>query len=153
MGALGTERGTTLLAEQLTTVREVGDLIASARERGQSADPVLRGRLAQAWIECKVMQWNSLRLMTTIKQDPAAAIAQASISKVYASGSHQRMGELSMSVLGAASELVTDAYDLSPPQRTFLASRAESIYGGTTQVQLNILAERSLGLPREPRSA
>jgi alkylation response protein AidB-like acyl-CoA dehydrogenase len=153
MGALGTERGTTLLAEQLTAVREVGDLIASARELGLSADPVLRGRLAQAWIECKVMQWNSLRLMTTIKRDPAAAIAQASISKVYASGSHQRMGELSMSVLGAASELVTDSYELSPPQRTFLASRAESIYGGTTQVQLNILAERSLGLPREPRSA
>lgn len=151
MGALGTERGTTLLAEQLTTVREVSDLIETARGGGQTGDPVLRGRLAQAWLECKVMQWNSLRLMTTIKQDPVAATTQASISKVYASGSHQRLGELAMAVIGAPSELVTDSYELSTPQETFLGSRAESIYGGTTQVQLNILAERSLGLPREPR--
>jgi alkylation response protein AidB-like acyl-CoA dehydrogenase len=153
MGALGTERGTTLLAEQLATLREASDVIEAARARGRSADRVLRGRLAQAWLECKVMQWNSLRLMTTLKTDPAAAIGQASISKVYASGAHQRLGELSMAVLGAQSELVTDSYELSDPQRTFLSSRAESIYGGTTQVQLNILAERSLGLPREPRSA
>jgi alkylation response protein AidB-like acyl-CoA dehydrogenase len=96
------------------------------------------------------MQWNSLRLMTTLKTDQASAVTQASISKVYASGSHQRLGELSMSILGAQSELVTPEYGLSGPQETFLASRAESIYGGTTQVQLNILAERSLGLPREP---
>ena len=148
MGALGTERGTTLLAEQLATVRQVSDVIESARERGLGADPVLRGRLAQAWLECKVMHWNSLRLMTTLKTDPAASISQASISKVYASGSHQRLGELAMSILGGQSELVQDGYELNAEQRIFLGSRAESIYGGTTQVQLNILAERALGLPR-----
>jgi alkylation response protein AidB-like acyl-CoA dehydrogenase len=61
------------------------------------------------------------------------------------------MGETAMRAEGARGELVGSGYELDRLQQAFLASRAESIYGGTTQIQLNTLAERVLGLPREPR--
>jgi alkylation response protein AidB-like acyl-CoA dehydrogenase len=148
MGALGTERGTTLLAEQLGVAREVDELIEVARARGLSTDLLTRRNLAQAWLRSRVMTWNGLRLMTSVKGDPDVAAAQASISKVFASAAHQGMGELAMALRGPESELVSDAYTMDAQQQMFLTSRAESIYGGTTQVQLNILAERTLGLPR-----
>lgn len=148
MGALGTERGTTLLAEQLSAAREVDELIDTARERGLAGDRLTRRKLAQAWTRSRIMTWNGLRLMTSIKEDPAAAAVQASVSKVFASAAHQSMGELAMVVRGPESELVAGPYTLDDQQQMFLATRAESIYGGTTQVQLNILAERTLGLPR-----
>ena len=153
MGALGTERGTTLLAEQLRIVAEVDDLVVLARERGLTGDKQVHRRLAEAWSAAQVMRWNGLRLMTTIKTDPAAATTQASVSKVFASGAHQAIGELAMALRGPDSELLAPDGTLDAQQQMFLATRAESIYGGTTQVQLNILAERALGMPREPRPA
>jgi alkylation response protein AidB-like acyl-CoA dehydrogenase len=89
--------------------------------------------------------------MTAIKGRGADPGVQASISKVYASSAHTRMGETAMRALGAAGELTRTGYGLNRLQQVFLASRAESIYGGTTQIQYNVLAERTLGLPREPR--
>jgi alkylation response protein AidB-like acyl-CoA dehydrogenase len=56
-----------------------------------------------------------------------------------------------MDLLGASSQIVGENYELDPFQRTYLLSRAESIYGGAHQIHLNIVAERLLGLPRDPR--
>jgi alkylation response protein AidB-like acyl-CoA dehydrogenase len=56
-----------------------------------------------------------------------------------------------MRAAGAAAELVGDGYSLDRLQQVFLGSRAESIYGGTTQIQYNLIGERTLGLPREAR--
>jgi alkylation response protein AidB-like acyl-CoA dehydrogenase len=151
MGTLGTERGTTLLAEHLRIKREVDEMIEAARADGRTYQPVLRRDLAQAWSDARIMEWNALRLMTAIKGQGIDPIVQASISKVFASGAHIRMGETAMRAEGAASELVGAGYELDRLQQVFLASRAESIYGGTTQIQLNVLGERTLGLPREPR--
>ena len=99
------------------------------------------------------MEWNGLRLMTGIKGGGGDPTVQASISKVFASGAHIRMGEIAMRAMGAASEITGEDYSLNRLQQVFLASRAESIYGGTTQIQYNVLSERTLGLPREPRPA
>ncbi len=151
MGALGTERGTTLLAEHLRIKREVTDMIEAAQAGGRSREAVLRRDLTQAWIDSRIMEWNALRLMTAIKGRGIDPAAQASISKVFASRAHARMGETAMRAGGARSEIVADGYGLDRLQQVFLASRAESIYGGTTQIQLNVLSERTLGLPREPR--
>ncbi|WP_406276685.1 acyl-CoA dehydrogenase family protein [Nocardia sp. NBC_00881] len=152
MGALGTERGTTLLSEHLRIAHEVDRMIADARDSGESDQQTMRVELGRAWSEARIIEWNGRRLMSMLKNsggDPAAA--QASISKVFASAAHQRMGELAMRARGARSELVGDGYGLDRLQQVLLASRAESIFGGTTQIQLNLLAERTLGLPREPR--
>jgi alkylation response protein AidB-like acyl-CoA dehydrogenase len=151
MGTLGTERGTTLLAEHLRIKREVDEMIEAAQAGGRNQQAVLRRDLARAWSDARVMEWNGLRLMSAIKGQGADPAVQASISKVFASEAHIRMGETAMRAEGARSELVGEGYGLDRLQQVFLASRAESIYGGTTQIQLNVLAERTLGLPREPR--
>ena len=99
------------------------------------------------------MEWNGRRLMTAIKGRGIDATVQASLSKVFASGAHIRMGETAMRALDVAAEVVGDEYQLNRLQQVFLGSRSETIFGGTTQIQLNVLAERTLGLPREPRPA
>jgi len=151
MGALGTERGTTLLAEHLRIRHEVERMIEIARERGLAADSALRDDLVRAWTDARIMEWNGLRLMSAIKGRGIDATLQASISKVFASSAHLRMGEVGMRADGAAAELVADGYGLDRLQQVFLGSRAESIYGGTTQIQYNVIGERTLGLPREAR--
>ena len=151
MGALGTERGTTLLAEHLRIKREVDEMVAAAVSSGGIANPVLRRDLVKAWSDARIMEWNGLRLMTSIKGKGGDPTVQASVSKVFASVAHTRMGETAMRAMGAASELTGEGYALNRLQQVFLASRAETIYGGTTQIQYNVLSERTLGLPREPR--
>ncbi|MFI5953158.1 acyl-CoA dehydrogenase family protein [Cryptosporangium sp. NPDC051539] len=149
MGALGTERGTVLLGEHLRIRSEVEAMIAAARSRGMS--PVLRRELTKAWTEARVMEWNGLRLMTSLKDRGLDPTVQASISKVFASAAHVRMGELASRIAGAPGDLVGENYAVDRFQHMFLGSRAERIFGGTEQIQLNVLAERTLGLPREPR--
>jgi alkylation response protein AidB-like acyl-CoA dehydrogenase len=151
MGTLGTERGTTIMAEHLRIKREVDEMVDAAREGGRRPHAVLRRDLAKAWTDSRIMEWNALRLMASIKGRGLDPAAQASISKVFASEAHIRMGEVAMRAEGARGEIVGDGYALDLLQQVFLGSRSESIYGGTTQIQLNTLAERTLGLPREPR--
>ena len=72
-----------------------------------------------------------------------------SLSKVAAAEWHQRLGELQMDLLGPAAGLVGgDDRGRGAAQKTFLLSRAETIYGGSVEIQRNIIAERVLGLPR-----
>jgi alkylation response protein AidB-like acyl-CoA dehydrogenase len=151
MGALGTERGTTLLAEHLRMQREVDLMLDDARSSGASRSAVMRADLARAWTHARIIEWNGLRLMSALKGSGGDPSTQASVSKVFASTAHQRMGEAAMRARGARSELTGPDYQLDRLQQVMLSSRAESIYGGTTEIQLNVLAERALGLPREPR--
>ncbi|MEV5559280.1 acyl-CoA dehydrogenase family protein [Nonomuraea wenchangensis] len=152
MGALGTERGTTLLAEHLRVQREIDLAISAARSTGASRSAVMRAELASSWSAAKIMEWNGRRLIAAIKGASGGdAATQASISKVFASERHQRIGEVAIRAMGPAAEVVGPDYELNPLQAMYLHARAESIYGGTTQIQLNVLAERALGLPREPR--
>jgi alkylation response protein AidB-like acyl-CoA dehydrogenase len=67
---------------------------------------------------------------------------------------HRHLGELAVDVPGLAALVAAGApYDLTPEQRLFLFTRADTIYGGSNQIQRNIVAERVLGLPREPSPA
>ena len=99
-------------------------------------------------------------MLTALTHDGVPG-AEASIGKLYWAGWHRRMGELAMLVAGAEG-MVAGAdghnghgdgpdYPLDKLQRTFLYTRAHTIYGGSNQVQRNVLGERVLGLPREPR--
>ncbi|GAC1395495.1 MAG: acyl-CoA dehydrogenase family protein [Mycobacterium sp.] len=151
MGALGTERGTTLLADHLRIQREVEQTIRDARSSGERHGAVMRDDLVRSWSQAQIIKWNGLRLMSALKGRGADPTTQSSISKVFASTAHQRMGEVAMRAKGASSEIVGADYELDRLQQVLLSTRAESIYGGTTEIQLNVLAERALGLPREPR--
>jgi alkylation response protein AidB-like acyl-CoA dehydrogenase len=148
---LAIERGVATLGQQVGFRREYDALVEQARADGAAADPVLRDKLARAWIGLEVMQAHALAtLEDTGPTDPAAA----SVTKLLWSRWHRGLGELAMQVRGAASLTARGApYDLDEWQRLFLFSRADTIYGGSDEIQRNIIAERSLGLPRQARPA
>jgi alkylation response protein AidB-like acyl-CoA dehydrogenase len=151
MTVLGFERGTATLPHQMVFEREVDDLLALARRLGVSGDPVLRQRLADAWIGVRILAFNNARTLTAIMRGDGTLGPGASTAKLYWSHWHQELGELEMAVLGAAGMLYSYAESGEPMQRSFLSSRAETIYGGASQIQRNTIGERVLGLPREPR--
>jgi alkylation response protein AidB-like acyl-CoA dehydrogenase len=101
------------------------------------------------------MRCNALRTLTAI-EGGATLSREALITKLYWATWHRSLGKLAVDVLGASSEIrsgTTDDYDLHDLQRLFLWTRADTIYAGTNQIQRNIIAERALGMPREPRGA
>ncbi len=150
MGTLAFERGVATLGRQVAFERELDAVIDAARARGVTADAVVRQRLSRAWIGLRIMKLNALR--TLAQSERGTPGPEASISKLYWASWHRRLGELAVDVLGPAAE-VADAppYELTDPQRSFLFTRADTIYGGSNQIQRNIIGERVLGLPPEPR--
>ncbi len=150
MGTLGIERGTTLLPLQLTFEREMDGLLDLARERGATTDPMHRRSLLDAWMSVRIMRNTNLRTLAEILQGRTPG-AQSTTAKLYASTNHQRMGHLAMEIAGAAGQVVGEDYGLDTRQRSFLLSLAETIYGGASEIQRNIIGEQVLGLPKEPR--
>ncbi len=125
-----------------------------ARQNGAFDDPVIRDRLARAKVELEVMRLNALRGLSAsvAGEGSSSGGGAASIAKLVWANWHQDLGELAMAVAGPDGLTVRGApYDLDPWQRLFLFSRADTIYGGSDEIQRNILAERVLGLPKEPR--
>jgi alkylation response protein AidB-like acyl-CoA dehydrogenase len=144
MGTLGFERGISTVGQQVGFQRELDALLELARANGTIDDPVLRDRLAKAQVELEVIRLNALR---TLSEDQAPQ--QASISKLLWANWHRTLGDLAMQVQGKASLTTGEGYDLDEWQRLYLFTRADTIYGGSDEIQRNILAERVLGLPRE----
>lgn len=146
---LGFERGVSVLGQVVGFARELDGVVALARGNGAIDDPVLRDRLAGLKVELEVMRFQALRGLAT------ESAAGPSVFKLVWASWHKRLGELAMDVLGADGLTTASAegYELSRWQRLFLFSRSDTIYGGSDEVQRNILAERVLGLPREPKGA
>lgn len=165
MGTLAFERGASTLGQQVSFRQEFDDMVALAKTNGRWDDPVMRQELTQSYIELEILRYNQLRMLTALTADGVPG-PEMSIGKLYWASWHRRMGELLMSVKGAAAmvgdetahaghEIEGDGdyptYVIDGDQRTFLYSRAHTIYGGSNQVQRNVIGERVLGLPREPR--
>jgi alkylation response protein AidB-like acyl-CoA dehydrogenase len=140
------ERGAAMLGQQVGFRRELGDLVELARQTEAGTDPLLRDRLARAWIGLEVMRAYALDTLG----ESAGTGAEASVLKVLWSRWHRDLGELAMDVRGAASMVSEE--DLDAWQRLFLFSRADTIYGGSDEIQRNIIAARALGLPRQARA-
>jgi alkylation response protein AidB-like acyl-CoA dehydrogenase len=140
------------LAQQVGFERELDHLVDLARERGRAADPIVRARLVDAWIGLRLMKWNAMRSMAA-KGVPGP---EASISKLFWGSWHRDLGNLLIDVLGADGLVNEDAggaaspYELTLEQKLFLFSRSDTIYGGSNEIQRNVLGERVLGLPKEP---
>ena len=150
MSTLEQERGIAMLGYQNQFEAEFAAALRAAHDRGATADPVLRRRLTDSFVGLNVMRYSTLRMLTGLMRRGAAG-PETSLLKLVWPGWHQELGEIEMDLLGASSQVVGEDYELDPFQRTYLLSRAESIYGGAHQVHLNIVAERLLGLPRDPR--
>ncbi|MCW2780862.1 MAG: acd [Marmoricola sp.] len=144
MGTLGFERGISTVGQQVGFQRELATLVEVARANGTYDDPVIRDRIGKATVDLEVIRLNALRTLSE-----AQAPRQASISKLLWANWHRSLGELAMQIRGTASLTAGEGYDLDDWQRLFLFSRADTIYGGSDEIQRNILAERVLGLPRE----
>ena len=96
------------------------------------------------------MRWNALRSMSAA----ACPGPEASISKLFWGTWHRDLGELMVDLLGADGHdrrgRPADGYQLTLEQKLFLFTRADTIYGGSNEIQRNVLGERVLGLPKEP---
>ncbi len=151
MAALGVERGTLLMPQQLGFEREAEHVLQLARDRAAAGDLAGAGRLGHrlvdAWIAVRLMRVTALRTIGELVAGRAPG-AQAATAKLYASVQHQRLLELATELLAEDASVTGDGYALEPLQRAFLLSRAETIYGGSSQIQRNIIGERILGLPR-----
>ncbi|WP_329337919.1 acyl-CoA dehydrogenase family protein [Streptomyces sp. NBC_00663] len=152
MSLLGFERGVSTLAQQIGFAEELGRVVRAAVGSGAVKDPVVRERLVRQWAELRVMRWNALRTLGR-----AGDAGAPSVAKLLWGGWHQRLGELAMAVRGASGGVgprdwaASSPYELDAFQELFLFSRADTVYGGSDQIQRTIIAERVLGLPREPK--
>ena len=151
MGLLGFERGVSTLGQQMLFQTELDEIIRIAKSNGSAQDPAIRQRIAEAHIGLRAMRFNSLRMLSGVADD-ASLGREAMIYKLYWSSWHRNLGKLAMDVLGPDAELLLDGpYELGRLQSLFLFTRADTIYGGTNQIQRNIIAERALGMPKETR--
>ncbi|MHB8669262.1 MAG: acyl-CoA dehydrogenase family protein [Acidimicrobiales bacterium] len=165
MGTLGFERGVATVAQQVGFERELAKVIELAGEGGRLRDPAFRQRVVRAWIGLRLLRYNALRTLSA--GDGAAPGPEASIAKLAWASWHRALGELAIDVQGPWGQVGTTDGDrrqdanggsratgeelgLSDLQRMFLFSRADTIYGGSNQIQRNVIGERALGLPREP---
>ncbi|MDH3726734.1 MAG: acyl-CoA dehydrogenase family protein [Myxococcales bacterium] len=149
MGTLAFERGASTLSQQYRFQKEFEQVIETAKRTGAAKDPVFRQRLADAWIGLKIMRVNALRML---EHEGTDLHREALISKLYWSNWHRDLGKLAMDLLGPEGEMLeAGPYELTPMQKWYLFSRADTIYAGSNQIQRNIIGERGLGLPKEPR--
>lgn len=149
MGTLAFERGASTLGQQMSFQTEFDEIVAIAKENGAATDPVMRDRIARAHAELRIMRLNALRVLSNSE---SSLTREAMITKLYWATWHRSLGKLAMDVLGPDAELAEGGpYDLTPLQRLFLFTRSDTIYAGSNQIQRNIIGERALGLPREPR--
>jgi alkylation response protein AidB-like acyl-CoA dehydrogenase len=170
---LGFERGISATTSYRRFEGEALGIIEVARRNGRLADPLIRQRLARLWTDIQIMRINGYRMVTgLVRPELQAGLAGLqSLTKVHWTELHQRLTDLGIDVLGPSGQILSGTtgaapvvgvgmgqraalhdYPASPAQSTFLFARSGTIFGGTSEIQRNVIAERVLGLPREPRS-
>jgi alkylation response protein AidB-like acyl-CoA dehydrogenase len=146
MGTLGVERGVSTIGQQMGFQREFEATLHMARENSAIRDPDIAARITDAWIGLQVLRFTAA---ATLGAPPGSAPGtEANVAKLLWAPWHQRLGELAVDVAGASATVAGPDYDLSDAQRLYLFTRADTIYGGSSEIQRNIIAERGLGLPR-----
>ena len=144
MGTLTFERGVSTLGQQIVYARELEAVVDLAKKTGAADDPLIRERLTRSWAGLRAMR--SYALATMDVEQPG----QDNVSKLLWANWHRELGEIAMEVQGKAG-LALLGGDFDEWQRLYLFTRADTIYGGSNEIQRNIIAERVLGLPREAR--
>lgn len=150
MALLGFERGVSTLAQQMQFRNELDDIIAIAKANGKAQDPLTRQKIATAHAGLKIMRYNALRMLSGGEANPELTGA-AYTYKLYWSRWHVALGDLAMAVMGQEGEIGINDERMGSLTTMHLMSRSDTIYAGTDQIQRNIIAERGLAMPREPR--
>jgi alkylation response protein AidB-like acyl-CoA dehydrogenase len=150
MGTLAVERGVSTFGQQMGFAREYEQVLATAKATGAAADGAVSERLLDSWMELQVLRHTAV--MTLGLPAGSTPGTEANIAKLMWAPWHRRLGELAVDVQGAAGTVATGfgEGELSPAQQLFLFTRSDTIYGGSNEVQRNVIAQRMLGLPRGP---
>jgi alkylation response protein AidB-like acyl-CoA dehydrogenase len=151
MGILAHERGPVWtftfqrrIRRSFESLHRVGRRLAG----GGLRDALLRQRLAQAYIEVEILRFVGYRSLTQLLRTGHPGV-ESSIEKVLGSETDQRLQEVGMQVLGAYGTAYDAQLREAPAMaRAYLYSRSETIMGGTSEIQRNLIATRILGLPR-----
>ena len=147
-------------------------MVAAATENGAIEDQGIRQRLMEYYTKIQILRINGLRSLssTLAGTKDLGVMALGASNKMFWSEMHKAAMELALDIHGAASMLVDtgtdggswpgtarekrrEGYPVSPMMSAFFFSRSETIWGGTSQIQRNIVGERVLGLPKEPQAA
>jgi len=170
MTTLGFERGTSSTTGYRRFLKEFNQILSLAQERGRTGDPLIRQRLAQSWTKIKIMEINGFRTLTDVLAGTHTTAALSACNKMFWSEAHQQTMLLAMDILGLDSQILLGSgdqesllpggrrararnYPVNDLQALFFFSRSETIWGGTAEIQRNIVGERILGLPKEPKPA
>ncbi|MGP0029689.1 MAG: acyl-CoA dehydrogenase family protein [Acidimicrobiales bacterium] len=169
MTTLGFERGTSSTTGHRRFLKEFDEILNLARRSGASGDPLIRQRLARSWSNIKIMQINGYRTLTDALAGTHATAALSACNKMFWSEAHQETLLLAMDIMGMDGQILQGddgadtllpgarraraGYPVDNLQSLFFFSRSETIWGGTAEIQRNIVGERVLGLPKEPKPA
>ena len=153
MTTLGNERGGNATTQHVQYTKQFWDAVDLTRKYGRENDPVIRQQLAWAFSHVEIMRFQGLKVLSEViaKKEPGPA---SSINKMFWSEYAQRFAEIVVNIRGMDSTVIPgdDPSAYAPDKWTtnFLSTRSVTIWGGTAQVQRNIVGERVLGLPKEP---
>jgi len=169
---LAFERGQSATTGYRRFAEEYRLMVEAAEENGRIADPHIRQRLMEFYTKIQILRINGLRNLSATLNDSKdmSVIALGATNKMFWSEMHKAAMELALDIHGAESMLVDvgpesggwpgaardkrrEGYPVSPMMSSFFFSRSETIWGGTSQIQRNIVGERVLGLPKEPKPA
>jgi alkylation response protein AidB-like acyl-CoA dehydrogenase len=152
MGTLTFERGVSTLGQQIRYARELSNLVEVAERKGAADDPLIRERLTRSWVGLQTMRSYALATMDVDqhRSHPGGDMGQGqdNVSKLLWANWHRDLGELAIDIVGKAGLVAKDG-EFDVWQHLYLFTRADTIYGGSNEIQRNIIAERVLGLPRE----
>jgi hypothetical protein len=167
MTTLGFERGVSSSMSHQRFEKELAGIIDLARKSGATADPLTRDRLVLQWMKVQLIKFGNQRLLFDALNGTHQADALRATTKLWWSRTHQDTLDLAMDVLGPDGQVLSGDpagdgswipgvglrrgrpdYPASALQRAFLFSRSDTIGGGTSEIQLGIIAERVLKLPR-----
>jgi alkylation response protein AidB-like acyl-CoA dehydrogenase len=166
---LAFERGQSATTGYRRFEEEYRAMVRQAQANGAIERDDIRQRLMQFYTKIQILKVNGLRSLTATLNNSrdAGTAALGAGNKMFWSEMHQRAMELALDIFGAEAMLVDagpasqswpgvgrekrrPGYPVSPMMSTFFFSRSETIWGGTSQIQRNIVGERVLGLPKEP---
>ncbi|RZT84182.1 alkylation response protein AidB-like acyl-CoA dehydrogenase [Pseudonocardia sediminis] len=145
---LSFERGASGISQYTEFRRQYDEIAAVARTLGRDTDPVIRNKLARVLIELECLKLHSMHVLTRTEQGKDLGF-EASMTKLQWSEAFQDLWEVYDDILGEDATLDSlGDLDLRPLHGQAMWSRSVTIWGGSSQVQRNITAERVLGLPR-----